>query len=43
MLNYYSAQALSTLQALLPDLAKLVVEQEDYFIIETTSPAGYEF
>jgi len=43
MLNSYSTQALITLQVLLPDLVKLVIEQEDYFIIETTSPSGWEF
>jgi hypothetical protein len=43
MLSTYSAQALVALQQLLPDLAALAVEKEEYFVIETASPSGWPF
>lgn len=40
MLTPYAAQALQTLRHLLPDLAALAVEQQDYFTIDTAAPSG---
>jgi hypothetical protein len=40
MLTPYATQALQTLHRLLPDLAALAIEQEDYFTINTTAPSG---
>jgi hypothetical protein len=36
----YSSAALATIQRLLPDLAALAVEQEEYFTISTYSHQG---
>jgi len=40
MLTPYATQALETLRHLLPDLAALAIEQEDYFTINTIAPSG---
>ncbi|GGF25319.1 hypothetical protein [Hymenobacter cavernae] len=43
MLSDYSSKALAQLLASLPDLQGLFTEREDYFVIDTTSPAGWPF
>jgi hypothetical protein len=43
MLSDYSTQALSLLLDALPALQGMAREREDYFEIELTSPAGWEF
>jgi hypothetical protein len=43
MLSDYSSQALELILGALPDLQGLAEEREDYFEIETTCPAGWEF
>jgi hypothetical protein len=42
MLDSYSAQALATLQQLMPDLAAQAKQEEDYFVINVISPSGFE-
>jgi hypothetical protein len=43
MLSAYSSRALPLLLAALPDLQGLVTEQDEYFVLKTVSPSGWEF